>query len=71
MATILMVSFCSYRADILSNAQNQLPLTLQVAAPVLWNVFPREIRSITDLRIFKRHLKTHLFKEAFHSFLSR
>ena len=38
----------------------------QVAAPVLWNVLPREIRSVTDLGIFKRHLKTHLFREAFY-----
>ncbi|CAH3176850.1 unnamed protein product, partial [Porites evermanni] len=48
-----------------------LPVTLgdrsfQVAAPALWNVLPREIRSIADLGIFKRHLKTHLFREAFY-----
>ena len=42
--------------------------SFQVAAPALWNVFPREIRSVTDLGIFKCHLKTHLFKEAFHYF---
>ena len=40
--------------------------SFQVAAPVLWNVLPREIRSITDLGIFKRHLKTRLFREAFY-----
>ena len=40
--------------------------SFQVAAPALWNVFPREIRSITDLEISKRHLKTHLFREAFY-----
>ena len=40
--------------------------SFQVAAPALWNVLPREIRSITDLGIFKRHLKTHLFREAFY-----
>ena len=38
--------------------------SFQVAAPALWNVLPREIRSITDLGIFNCHLKTHLFKEA-------
>ncbi|CAH3190361.1 unnamed protein product, partial [Porites evermanni] len=37
--------------------------SFQVAAPALWNVLPREIRSITDLGIFKRHLKTYLFRE--------
>ena len=40
--------------------------SFQVAAPALWNVLPREIRSITDRGIFKCHLKTHLFKEAFY-----
>ena len=40
--------------------------SFQVAAPALWNVLLREIRSITDLGIFKRHLKTHLFREAFY-----
>ena len=40
--------------------------SFQVAAPALWNVLPREIRSITDLGIFERHLKTHLFREAFY-----
>ena len=29
--------------------------SFQVAAPALWNVLPREIRSITDLGIFKCH----------------
>ena len=40
--------------------------SFQVAAPALWNVLPREIRSITDLGVFKRHLKMHLFREAFY-----
>ena len=39
--------------------------SFQVAAPALWNVLPCEIRSITDLGIFKRYLKMHLFREAF------
>ena len=39
--------------------------SFHVAAPALWNVLPREIRSITDLGIFKCRLTTHLFKEAF------
>ena len=42
--------------------------SFQVVAPALWNVLPRAIRSITDLGIIKCHLKTHLFKEAFHYF---
>ena len=40
--------------------------SFQVAAPALWNVLPREIRSFTGLGIFKRHLKMHLFREAFY-----
>ena len=40
--------------------------SFQVAAPALWNVLPREIRSSTDIGIFKCHVKTHLFKEAFY-----
>ena len=40
--------------------------SFQVAAPALWNILPGETRSITDLGIFKRHLKTHLFSEAFY-----
>ena len=35
---------------------------------LLTYVLPREIRSITDLGIFKCHLRTHLFKEAFYYF---
>ena len=40
--------------------------SFQVAALALWNVLPREICSITDLGIFKGHLKMHLFREAFY-----
>ena len=40
--------------------------SFQVAAPALRNVLPREICSITDRGIFRCHLKTHLFKEAFY-----
>ena len=39
--------------------------SFQVAALVLLNVLPHEIRSITDIGTFKCHLETHLFKEAF------
>ena len=36
--------------------------SFQVAAPALWNVLPREIRSITDLGIFKCHLQMQMEK---------
>ncbi len=36
------------------------------AAPILWNSLPLHLRQITELDLFKRTLKTHLFKVAFH-----
>lgn len=36
-----------------------------VVAPKLWNSLPIHIRSSVSLDIFKRKLKTHLFKQAF------
>ena len=37
-----------------------------VAAPVLWNALPNNIRTCGDLLTFKKKLKTHLFLQAFH-----
>ena len=31
----------------------------------LWNVLPHELRSISNINTFKRHLKTHQFSNAF------
>ena len=36
-----------------------------VAAPVLWNALPNNIRTCGDLLTFKKKLKTHLFLQAF------
>jgi len=36
-----------------------------VAAPKLGNSIPLELRSSSLIDIFKRHLKTYLFKQAF------
>ena len=36
-----------------------------VAAPLLWNSLPQHVRDAESLDIFKRHLKTVLFKRAF------
>ena len=36
-----------------------------VSAPKVWNTLPYSIRSITDITIFKKCLKTHLFSSAF------
>lgn len=38
-----------------------------VAAPRLWNRLPPDIRTITDLSLFKSKLKTHFFRLAFNS----
>jgi len=36
-----------------------------IAAPKLWNDLPQELREETNVDIFKRRLKTYLFKKAF------
>ena len=35
------------------------------AAPKLWNDLPLDLRCTSDFNVFKRNLKTHLFKRAF------
>ena len=35
------------------------------AAPVLWHSLPRQLQDESSTTMFKRHLKTHLFKKAF------
>ena len=35
------------------------------AAPKLWNNLPLDLRCTSDFQVFKRDLKTHLFKKAF------
>ena len=38
-----------------------------IYAPKLWNNLPIEIRKSKSLELFKRHLKTHLFKTSYSS----
>ena len=64
----------SSRAVILDAPSLRTKVTLsdrafQVAAPKLWNSLPSELRLISNIDIFKRHLKTYLFKVAFDEFL--
>ena len=35
-----------------------------VAAPKLWNELPLNLRSLDTINLFKKHLKTYLFKKA-------
>ena len=41
--------------------------SFQVAAPRLWNFLTDDIRSIQNLDVFKKKIKTLLFREAFSS----
>ena len=36
-----------------------------VAAPKLWNELPLDLRSLETINLFKKHLKTDLFKKAY------
>ena len=60
----------SSRAVLLDAPSIRTKVTLgdrafQVAAPKLWNSLPSELRLINNIDIFKRRLKTYLFKVAF------
>ena len=57
----LLLAMPTYRSRVTLGDRS-----FQVAALALWNVLPRETCSITDLGIFKGHLKMHLFREAFY-----
>ena len=35
-----------------------------VAAPKLWNELPLDLRSLDTINLFKKHLKTDLFKKS-------
>ena len=38
---------------------------ISVAAPKLWNELPLDLRSLVTINLFKKHLKTDLFKKAY------
>ncbi len=40
--------------------------TFAWAGPHLWNSLPHDLREISDVNIFKSHLKTYLFQKAFY-----
>ena len=39
--------------------------SFEVAAPMLWNSLPAEIRNASSVEVFKRMLKTCFFRKAF------
>ena len=39
--------------------------SFQTAAPVLWNSLPASVRDIDDFLVFKRTIKTYLFRKVF------
>ena len=39
--------------------------SFQIAAPALWNSLPASVRDIDNVLVFKRTIKTHLFRKAF------
>ena len=43
--------------------------SFHAAAPHLWNSFPLGIRSLTSIDLFKKSIKTHLFRNVFIDFL--
>lgn len=41
--------------------------SFKAVAPCLWNELPLSLRSLDSVESFKKHLKTFLFKQAFHN----
>jgi hypothetical protein len=39
--------------------------SFQAAAPQLWNILPHSIRTISTIEVFKKSLKTYLFRQAY------
>ena len=48
-----------------SNMKNYGDRSFSVAGPKLWNSLPKTLRLTSSVEIFKKNLKTHLFKNAF------
>ena len=40
-----------------------------IAGPRLWNELPLSFRSVSDINVFKRSLKTHLFQHAYSGYV--
>ena len=63
---LILVSFCfTIQSQSHFNFKSYGYRAFAVSAPELWNKLPDDIRSCDNLNIFKRKLKTHLFKNYF------
>ena len=69
-----LLSYCTCSRTLRYTDQNtSLKSTLKtygdrafsVAAPKLWNELPLDLRSLDTINLFKKHLKTDLFKKAY------
>ena len=64
------------RSSTLSSVSLKVPRTCHIKfadrsfscyGPKLWNALPSSIKNATSISIFRKRLKTHLFKQAFES----
>ena len=66
-------SNCNLRSNIchrrllIPRVKNQTfaSLSFNVKGPVLWNQLPNDIKASTSIKLFKKKLKTHIFKNYF------
>ena len=66
---------CKYQLRSSEELLLQLPMgktkktlgdrSFQIAAPALWNSLPASVRDIDNFLVFKRTIKTYLFRKAF------
>ena len=71
-----LLSYCTCSRTLRSTDQKLLAVpksklityrdrAFPVAAPKLWNELPLDLRSVDSINLFKKHLKTDLFKKAY------
>ena len=61
MAPLYITELLSYRTC----SRTLRSTAVSVAAPKLWNELPLDLRSLDTINLFKKHLKTDLFKKAY------
>jgi hypothetical protein len=64
-AAMCLRSQSSHKLDIAGCSHSQARKSaFQYVGPSLWNSLPAQLRTITDVNIFKKHLKTFLFTKS-------